>query len=260
MARAIKQADEKLTFVYDFSDLIGNATLVGLPLDPPSAVPRGGGAALVMEGDPVVNETSVIIKWTGGDPGESYLTTVRMADSGGDLHDRDGEIYVVDKQFTVPENLASRYLTAEEYVARYGTAETIRLTDEDRRGVVDAPKLEAAIGDATETADAYIGTRYTTPLLGVPRIVKTIVAALARESLHKTKPTPEVKDRAELARQQLRDIAAGRMMLPVEQGAEEPVLGGNRIAETSNDSSSSFRDAVSEFGIDAGSYLPNWRR
>jgi phage gp36-like protein len=262
--RAIKQPSESVTFAYDFTaDLATGVTIATGSTPNVSSTPRNNTAAnLAEDGSPTISPDglSVLVRWTGGDPDEVYLTKCVIEDSDGNVFERDGEIEVRETGFALPTGIASRYLTAEEYVDRYGVTETIRLTDEDRRGVVDGPKLEAAIGDATDTADAYIGTRYTTPLLGVPRIVKSIVASLARENLHKTKPTPEVKDRAELARQQLRDIAAGRMTLPVDQGAEEPVLGGNRIAETSGDASTTFRDAVAGFDISGDAYAPNWRR
>lgn len=259
--RAIKQPSEALAFLYDFTDDVGEATLTGMPTGgTPVSVPRGAGANMTEVGVATVNLTTVVVRWTGGVDGESYLTTVKMADSAGNVHERDGEIFVTEKGFTVPVGIESRYLTADEYVERYGYAETVRLTDEDKAGVVDKGKLEVALKDASDLADAYIGTRYTTPLLGVPRVVKSIVGALVREALHKSRPTPEVSAAAERARQQLRDIASGKMTLPVDQGDEEPVQGGNRFAETSADASTTFRDAVAGFGLDASPSVGNWRR
>lgn len=260
MARAIKQVSEKLTFVYDFSDDLGDGILAGSPIGgTPISVPRGAGANMVVEGAPTVGDKEVLVKWTGGVEGESYATTVKMVDSAGNELERDGEIFVVEKSFTVPEDVASRYLTADEYVERYGYAETIRITDEDRTGTVDKAKIETALKDVTDEADGYIGTRYTTPLLSTPRVVKSIVAALVRERLHKSKPTPEVVAAAERARIQLRDIAAGRMTLPVDSGDDVPVIGGNRYAQTSDDESATFRDAVAGFGLDPGASFGAWR-
>ena len=259
--RAIKQPGEKLTFVYDFSDEVDGTTLTlsGTPVGgTPVSDPRGSGANLTVDGVASVQPNTVLVRWQGGVDGESYLTTVRMLDSAGDLHERDGEIFVVEKGFTLPENIASRYLTADAYVERYGYNETIRLTDEDKTGQVDKAKIEVALKDATDEADAYIGTRYTTPLLSTPRIVASIVAALTREKLHKTKPTPEVTAAAERARTQLRDIAAGRMTLPVESGDEVPVIGGNRYAQTSDDAST-FKDSIAGYSLDPAATFGAWR-
>lgn len=257
--RAIKQPTEKVTFVYDFSADLGVSTIQSIS-GVPVAVARDGGANITIDGVAAFDTSTVTVRWQGGVAGESYATTVRVVDTSGNIFERDGQIDVIETTFVLPTGIASRYLTAEEYVERFGTAETVRLTDENRTNTVDAAKLEAAIGDATDMADGYIGTLYTTPLLGVPRVVKSIVAALARELLHKTKPTPEVKERADQSRQQLRDIASGRMTLPVEQGEAEPVIGGNRLAVTSGDADSTFSDAMSGYGLSDPTYIPNWRR
>jgi phage gp36-like protein len=261
--RAVKQPSAAQLFTYDFSSDLGSG--VGAPtianvVGAPTSEARGTGANLTIVGSPDVGPSTVAVRWEGGEDGESYLTTVKVLDTAGNEHEREGQIDVVEVGFPLPEDLSSRYLTAEEYVERYGLAETVRLTDEKRLNVVDGPKLESAIKDATDIADSYIGTRYTTPLLGVPRIIKTIVATLAREILHKSKPTPEVLAAADRARTMLRDIAAGRMTLPVESGDAVPVIGGNLYALSSGDSSTTFRDAVSGFSLDSAWPIPNWRR
>lgn len=259
---AYKQPGEALTFAYEFDNALPvGVTIAGIVAGFPASAARAAGANLVEAlAGRVVGARSVSIRWTGGVIGESYLTTVRITDSSGDSHERDGEIRVVDQGFTVPTGLSSRYLTGEEYVLRYGEQETVRLTDETRAGVVDGGRLETALRDASDFADGYIGTSYTLPLASVPRVVKSIVAALARELLHKTRPTPEVKDAADRARLQLKDIAAGRMTLPVDVGATAPVSSGSRLARTSGDSSTAFKDALAGYSIGAGYAVPRWRQ
>lgn len=258
--RAIKQPGEKLTFPYDFAVSLGEGLTVANVIGTPSSTPRGTGANLSIVGVPTIDGTTVLVKWQGGVDGESYDTTVKVTDSAGDEHEIDGEIFVTESGFTLPKNLLSRYLTAEEYVNRYGYAETVRLTDEDKTGKVDGPKIEAALKDAADLADAYIGRRYDTPLVSTPRVVSTIVGALAREILHRARPLPEVVAAADRARQQLKDISSGAMILPVEAGDTEPTIGGNLNALTSADSSTSFKDAVSDFNVCPGAGVANWRR
>jgi phage gp36-like protein len=259
--RAIKQPGEVLTFTYDFSDDLAGATISSIAAGPTST-PRGTGANMTVSGAASISadSRSVQVKWQGGADGETYATVVSVNDTAGERHERDGEILVLERGFTVPTGIVSRYLTADEYVERYGQAETVRLTDEVRANIVDKAKLEQPLKDATDLADSYIGTRYTTPLVSTPRVVKSIVGALTREALHKTRPTPEVTAAADRARQQLRYIAAGRMTLPVEQGDEVPVIGGNRYAETSGDGSTTFRDAVAGFTVGGAGCVANWRR
>lgn len=257
--RAIKQPSEKVTFRYQFADDL-NGIAIGSVSGVPVSTPRGGGANMTQSGAGTISGTDVLVTWQGGVAGETYATTVKIVDAAGDIHEKDGEILVVEEGFVLPKNLAGRYLTADEYVTRYGQQETVRLTDEDGRGKVDGARLEEALKDASDEADGYIGTRYSTPLIDTPRVVKSIVGALAREKLHKARPMPEVVAAADRARTQLRDISAGRMTLPVDQGASAPVMGGNLYAVTSGDGSTTFRDAVSAFSTEPGAYIPNWRR
>lgn len=127
------------------------------------------------------------------------------------------------------------YLTNQEYIDRVGEAETIRVTDESRQGVIDTTKLSDAIKDASEFADSYIQTRYTLPLSTAPEILKSIITALAREYLHRQRPTQAVTDQANLARSQLKDIAAGRAALPVPVGSEPPQENASGLAVSSHD-------------------------
>lgn len=258
---AYKTPAERQAFVYDFDADLGLANIASIEVGTPVAVARDGGALITVFGAPVVAARVIEVKWQGGVAGESYLTTVRVIDTAGQIHERTGEIRVAASGFAVPEALASRYLTGEEYVARYGSNETIRLTDEAGLRVVDGAKLEEAIKDQTDIADAYIGNRYAVPLGTPPRVIKSIVAALTREALHKTKPTPEVTAAADRARVQLRDISAGRMGLPIEDGGTAPVIGGNRTSITSGDGTgSSFRDQLDGYSINPGGSVAAWRR
>jgi phage gp36-like protein len=259
--KAFKQPSEKQTFTYDFTDdIAAGGTIQSVVAPTPISVPRNGGANLTQDGATSTLPTAVVVKWAGGVAGETYLTTVRVMDSNGEEHERDGEIEVVEQGFLLPTGIAGRYVTAEEYVVRFGQQETVRITDETRSGVVDKGKLETALLGASDLADSYIGRRYTTPLIDTPRVIKTLVGDLAREDLHKMNPPPMVKDAADRARQQLRDIAAGLMTLPVDQGDVEPVIGGNRLAISTGDASTTFRDGVAGFSLDAGYPVANWRR
>jgi len=118
------------------------------------------------------------------------------------------------------------YLTQVDYLDRFGEAETIRLTDESKAGVVDEDKLATAISDAEELVDGYLAGRYPIPLASAPGNIKGIVADLARERLHKARPLPAVTEAADRARSLLRDISAGRMVLLVDQEPADPLASG----------------------------------
>jgi phage gp36-like protein len=223
-----KQPNESKLFTYDFAPVLNGRTIssvLGV-----TVVARDGTSALLVQDGPTLKfDSAVQIEWSGGVDGVSYVTTVRVRDSQGEDHEQDGEILVAEVQFTVPVGIVSTYLTAEEYVARFGEEETVRLTDKDRKQVVDKATLLAALKDATDLVESYLGVRYTLPLSPVPPLVKGLVAALAREKLHSQRPTPQVTAEADRARSMLKDLSAGRMTLPDATG-EVLVTSGNDLA------------------------------
>lgn len=110
-----------------------------------------------------------------------------------------------------------KYLTRAEYLVRFGEPETIRVTATAAApGAIDVAALDAAIVGAEELADAYLATRYTLPLPDpTPDALRELVADLARERLHKTRPLPAVTENADRARSFLKDLSAGRAALLV---------------------------------------------
>lgn len=154
------------------------------------------------------------------------------------------------------------YLTTADYLNRFGEQEAVRLTDETRSGVVDTVKVETAIADAVEIVNGYVGGRYSVPIANPPRILRSMVAALARELLHKTRPTPEVKDAADRARAQLKDVSIGRLGLPVATGEAAPVPVSDREPISSGDGpGDKFADELAAFAdLGGGYYNPAWRQ
>jgi phage gp36-like protein len=217
--RAWMQPDEQRLFTYDFTDLLQGRTITSM-VGTPSSVARVGATTLTIDGTPLVTPTAVQVEWKSGTVGNTYLTTVKVMDSQGQEHELEGEIIIADVGFTLPDgSVTSDYLTGEDYVDRFGYEETVRLTDEDRTGVINLAKLQAAISDAVEIVNAYLGVRYTLPMVPVPTLVKGLVAALAREKLHTLRPTAQVTLEGDRARSQLKDISAGRMALPAPDGS-----------------------------------------
>ncbi len=161
------------------------------------------------------------------------------------------------------------YLTVEQYIARFGERETILLTSETPGAATyESAKVEAAIDDADDVVEAYIGARYVVPIAGdPPSVVRGWTAALAREALYVNvgKVSDAVKEAADRARAQLRDVQAGKMSLPIAEGGS-PLTPSNSsgMATSSND-----RDAPVFSGTGSldgymtpfsGGYSPCWRR
>jgi phage gp36-like protein len=154
------------------------------------------------------------------------------------------------------------YLTQEEYLERFGRQEAVFLTDEAKTGDPDSTKIETAISDATEIVDGYIGLRYPRPIRDVPRLLKGIVAALARETLHTTRATLAVTQNADRARAQLKDIQSGKLSLPIAEGQLAPVQLANGPGSTGDP----YRSVYGSDGLDrymslsGGGFIPCWRR
>lgn len=157
--------------------------------------------------------------------------------------------------------MPTRYLSVPELIERIGEQEALRLTSEGQPPARDDIKIERAIEDSEDEADGYIARRYALPLPTTPKVLKTWIAALAREKLHKTRPTPEVKDAADRARAQLREVSIGvfKLLTAEEEAAptstdREAITSGDRPRRT-------FSDELRGFGdLRGGGYCPNWRR
>lgn len=207
--REIKQPGEGQVFAYDFTTKLAGQTIASIT----SVVsdPRGSGANMTQTA-PAISGNEVKVLWVGGADGETYATTVKILDSAGQTHEIDGEIKVVNLGFTLPEGITSTYITAEEYVARYGLDETVRLTDAYGSETV-GEALGNALSDAAARIEGYIAARYGLPLVAIPPVLKVIAADLARERLFTNHPTDEVTRRADQARKDLQDIAKGVLEL-----------------------------------------------
>jgi phage gp36-like protein len=219
MRRTWKQPGEARWFTYDFTELLAGRTIQSFTTAT-SAGRDDPTDQLTQVGAPIVSDAVVQIEWGGGLDGETYATTVKVRDSQNEDQELEGEILVAEVEFVLPQNISSAYLTGEQYVARFGFEETVRVTDQDRKGTIDGTRLQAAIDDATELVTSYLGVRYTLPLNPVPPLVRGMVADLARERLHAQRPMPAITQAADRARTQLRDLSAGRMALPDQTGAE----------------------------------------
>ena len=124
------------------------------------------------------------------------------------------------------------YCTQADIVARFGETELIQLTDRAAAGAVDVVAVEAAIADAAAEIDGYIATRYTLPLIPVPKIITRIAVDVALYQLFMARrmgASEEVRYRYTDVRKLLENIAAGKVSL----GVPSPVQSENDIVMTS---------------------------
>lgn len=108
------------------------------------------------------------------------------------------------------------YATLSDLVARAGDAEIRQIADRDRDGVADAEVIAAALVDADMCVDGYLAVKFGLPLPSVPDLVKKWAVAIARYVLHHNGAPDHVRQDYEDTIAALKDVAAGRIVLPVE--------------------------------------------
>ena len=114
------------------------------------------------------------------------------------------------------------YATLPDLIKRAGQQEILQIADRDRDGTPDPDVVEAAIRDGMNVVNGYVAAKYAVPLPSVPDLVRTWTVSIARYTLHRNTPPDHVRTDFEDAIKALKDVAAGRIVLPVEAGEEPP--------------------------------------
>ena len=109
------------------------------------------------------------------------------------------------------------YATPDDIVAIYGADALARLTDADSVGAVDRPRAAQALAFAGSQIDGYLLARYALPLPVIPGLVKMLAIDIAvyRLAQDHARLTEEISKRYDEAMRALRDIGAGRALLPL---------------------------------------------
>lgn len=115
------------------------------------------------------------------------------------------------------------YATLDDLVERAGEVELRQIADRDRDGTVDPEVVAAALDDADNLINGYVAAKYDLPLPSVPKIVKTWAVCIARYFLHRNGAPDHVRDDYKDAIAALKDVAAGRIALPVGAGETPPM-------------------------------------
>jgi phage gp36-like protein len=101
-------------------------------------------------------------------------------------------------------------------------AQLVQLTDDDANGVADAAPITEAIAQADAEIDGYLGSRYTVPVSPVPTLLRNLSVAISIWKIYGRRSVSNERRRQEYedAVAKLRDLAAGRMVLPAAGGGE----------------------------------------
>ena len=116
------------------------------------------------------------------------------------------------------------YATLDDLIEHASEAEIRQIADRDRDGVIDADVIDAALKDADNLINSYVGVKYALPLPSVPELVLGWAVSIARYVLHHNGAPKHVKDDREEALAALKDVARGLSVLPVAVGEVAPAV------------------------------------
>lgn len=107
------------------------------------------------------------------------------------------------------------YAALDDLIARAGIDEVRQVADRDRDGTPDPEVIAGALAHADNIVNGYSRTRYELPFVDVPDLVRTWAVSIARHFLHRNGPPDYVVTDYKDALAALKDVAAGRIALPV---------------------------------------------
>lgn len=116
------------------------------------------------------------------------------------------------------------YATLTDLIERAGEVEIRQIADRDRDGTPDPDVIDAALTDANLVIDGYVGAKYDLPLPSVPKLLLPWAVSIARYLLHRNGAPAHVRQDYTDAIASLKDVASGKIALPVEPGAPAPVI------------------------------------
>jgi phage gp36-like protein len=136
------------------------------------------------------------------------------------------------------------YATTADMIARFGSAELIRMTTPEGAAMeaIDAAAVARALDEASDRIDSYLRTRYAVPLTAAPASIAGACCRMARFDLARgpnREPTEQMRRDLDADVKWLEGIAAGRVTL-------------DGIAPASPDQSGArLRDRDSQFNADS---------
>ena len=109
------------------------------------------------------------------------------------------------------------YASIQDCIDRRGEESLRELADDPHAHALAWSGLEAALDDATDEIDAYVGARHELPLDPVPRVLQRLCVEIGiyRRADSADRGTEEMRKRYEDAIRLLKDIQSGRASLGV---------------------------------------------
>ncbi|MBF0568284.1 MAG: DUF1320 domain-containing protein [Nitrospirae bacterium] len=119
------------------------------------------------------------------------------------------------------------YCASDDIAASISLVNTIQLTDDEGRNVINSARVNAAISAADEIINGYMRGRYTVPLSPAPGLIVGISVDISIFKLYERRFATElpqsIQTRYDNAIKLLREIQAGTVVLDIEIPATEVV-------------------------------------
>ncbi len=105
------------------------------------------------------------------------------------------------------------YCSIDDIVKRQPEIDLVKLTDDSGLGEVKADVLESAIQDADAVINGHLRGRLDVPVSPVPELLRRLSVDLTLHFLHQRRGLDTYKQRYEDARELLKEIRAGTLVL-----------------------------------------------
>ncbi len=135
------------------------------------------------------------------------------------------------------------YCTTQDLISRFGTDELLQLTDRTNSGMIDEQVTSAAITDASNMIDGYLGGRYALPLSVVPSVLTKYCADIARFNLYDHQVPTAVENNNSAAMAYLKAVGKGELRLGISSESNESPTSDEAIQMTSSGSVFNRNDA-----------------
>lgn len=110
------------------------------------------------------------------------------------------------------------YTSLEQLIDRFGEGMLVSLTDRGdvATDTIDTDVIDRVLADTDAQIDGYLGARYKLPLTATPAIVADLAQVIAVWKLHRFDPPQKVKDDYDDARNTLKFISMGTIVLDLD--------------------------------------------
>lgn len=208
-----KDPADIIVVAFDFSATAAAVTSPAVSIAVASGIDASAAAMLLNA--PTITGAKVLQRVQAGLSGVDYALQC-VAYDGENRYTIDAILPVRDRPFILASSPV--YLSEADFERRFGRQELSDL-------LAEGNSFLQAENDAASLIDGFLASRYSLPLTSIPSMVKSWAADITRWKLWDERAPQEVQRRYEMAMEQLKLLAAGKMALPPLANGQKPEVG-----------------------------------